>query len=544
MLARDLKSVLFVLAICVAGLLPSQLWAQGDGSGTAKTVTGAAEPAAAVQPVDLEIYITDTELAALAPKAQMALSKAIGALSSNKLPDARSQLETAYSVAPTSAEVNYLFGVYSLRMNDRVQAKSYWTKTLELHPEYFRALLSLSRALLDDNNVPEALVYLDRAVKVEPSSWRAHSIYADAYLRNGSLDEAIQHAERALELGHGQAVGVQLYLAAALAKRGERDKAKAAAILQAYVEEHPGDIDAKKQLENLESNAAQNMLAVANAGSAATALPAPSNWLPADVDERVPPVEAGAVCALDDVVQKAGQRIQEFIVNVDRFVATEYWKHQSINKRGVESGSEKRKYDYLVSIHEMKPGLFDVQELRRGSGDLGGYPDGVESRGLPALVLIFHPDVVGNFDLTCEGLARHNGVLSWQVHFRQRADKPNNLRAYKLGMNGSSYPVAVKGRAWIAADSYQLLSMETDLVKPIPEIRLIAEHTTIEYGPVTFRERKVDMWLPQSAEVYSDWRGKRFHRRHSFDKYLLFSVDDKQTISAPKAAAEMPPNLL
>jgi len=83
--------------------------------------------------------------------------------------------------------------------------------------------------------------------------------------------------------------------------------------------------------------------------------------------------------------------------------------------------------------------------------------------------------------------------------------------------------------------------LETDLVRPMPEIRLAAEHTVIEYGPVRFRERNVDMWLPQSAEVYSDWRGRRFHLRHSFTKYMLFSVDDKQTISAPKAAEETAP---
>jgi len=42
------------------------------------------------------------------------------------------------------------------------------------------------------------------------------------------------------------------------------------------------------------------------------------------------------------------------------------------------------------------------------------------------------------------------------------------------------------------------------------------------------------MWLPQSAEVYYDWRGKRIHRRHSFANYLLFDVDEKQHIAEPK----------
>jgi hypothetical protein len=52
------------------------------------------------------------------------------------------------------------------------------------------------------------------------------------------------------------------------------------------------------------------------------------------------------------------------------------------------------------------------------------------------------------------------------------------------------------------------------------------------------------MWLPMSADVYYDWRGRRIHRRHSFSNYVLFGVEEKQKISAPKEAAapaEPPP---
>jgi hypothetical protein len=149
-------------------------------------------------------------------------------------------------------------------------------------------------------------------------------------------------------------------------------------------------------------------------------------------------------------------------------------------------------------------------------------------------VLIFHPYNAGNFEMTCEGLTRWNGGLAWQVHFRQRPEKPNTIRAYRLGADGPSYPVALKGRAWILADSFQVARLETDLVAPMPQIRLVADHTAIEYGPVKFRNRNVEMWLPQSAEVFYDWRGRRIHRRHTFSNYLLFAVDDKQRISAPK----------
>jgi tetratricopeptide (TPR) repeat protein len=500
-----------------------------------------------VQPAtDGEDTITDLELVSLAPKAQKAIAKAIEALRNNKLPEARNQLETASRAAPKSAEVDYLFGVYSLQMKDRAEAKAYWTKALEVYPKHFRSLLSLSQALVDDGKLADALLYLDRAVRVEPSSWRAHAIYAEAYLLHGSADEAIQQAERALQLGRGEAVVVKRYLAAALAKRGEKDKA--IDVLQKYVEERPADMAAKKQLENLQSFTVQNAPGAADAEMVqpgaladATALPLPSAWLPPDLDEKVPPVERGSVCTLDEVVQKAGQRIEEFVTNVDRFVATESVSHETINRSGLLSAPETRKFDYMVSIQEVRKGFFNVEEFRTVGNTFGEFPGGVDTNGLPAMVLIFHPYNVASFDLTCEGLARWNGGLAWQVHFRQRPDKPNTMRKYRLGAMGRSVPVALKGRAWIAADTYQVVRLETQMLAPVPEIHLAADSTVIEYGPVHFRERNMDMWLPQSADVYSDWRGRRFHRRHTFSKYLLSTVDDQQHISAPKTAEETPP---
>ena len=136
--------------------------------------------------------------------------------------------------------------------------------------------------------------------------------------------------------------------------------------------------------------------------------------------------------------------------------------------------------------------------------------------------------------MVCEGLAHRSGGLAWQVHFRQRTDRPNTIREYRLGENGEGYPAGVRGRAWIAADSLQILRLEADLVEPLPKIRLVADHTTVEYGPVYFRAGKVDMWLPQTAEFYYDWAGRRGHRIHRFTNYLLFSVSDRERISEPK----------
>src|SRR6516162_3552892 len=259
-----------------------------------------------------------------------------------------------------------------------------------------------------------------------------------------------------------------------------------------------------------------------------------SHWVPADVDEDVPLVEPGSACNLEEALQKAGQRIQEFVGNVERFTATESLLNESINKSGEVSARERRKYDYMVSVEEIRPGILDVEEFQSGGSNPLDSPGGLTTKGLPALVLIFHPYYAGDFFMTCEGLSTWNGKRSWQIYFRQRSDRPNKIRSYKIGMNGPSYPVALKGRAWFVADSYQIAGLQADLIHTLPDIRLKIDHTSIEYSPVHFSSRGVDMWLPQTAEVYSDMRGRKIHQRLSFSNYLLFAVDDKQQISPPK----------
>jgi tetratricopeptide (TPR) repeat protein len=476
----------------------------------------------------------------LAPKAQKELGKALEALRANKPDEARGHLEAAYRRAPNHPAVNYLYGVYFLQIKDQEKAKSYWTKTLDFDPKHVSALLSLSEALIREQKLPDAESYVKRAVEADPNSWRGHAILADVLLKENLAEEAVTEADRAIELGHGQATTVEPLLVRALIAGGKKERAEK--VLQEYVREHPGDAAARKQFDVLQTSVvpvSSNKEASPTAASpSAVALPLPSNWLPPDIDEKVPPVEPVAACALEEVVERAGKRVEEFVKNVDRFTASESLKHESINKWGLAESPETRKFDYVASIQQYRPGYFSVMEYRSGSHALSDFPDGIETTGLAALALIFHPRNAENFAMSCEGLGRWNGHLAWQIHFRQRTDKPNTIRAYKFGESGPAYPVALRGRAWIAADSYQIVRLETDLVAPLPQIRLLSDHTIVDYGPVHFRKGDVDMWLPQSAELYCEWRGRRMHRRLSFSNYLLFSVDEKQKISEPKVGPE------
>jgi tetratricopeptide (TPR) repeat protein len=488
-------------------------------------------------------------IASMKPKAQKEMAKAMEALRANKPAVARTHLDALNRIAPNQPEVSYLFGVYAAQLNDEAQAKSYWTKTLQINPKHFRALLSLSEISIREKKPSEAMEYMTRAIELEPSSWRPHAVLAEAYYLQHSRDDAIKEAERAMELGRGQAAIIQPLLAQCLAERGDRDKA--VSTLQVYLQDHAADAAAKKQLESLlnpkvpatstDVAGSTNEMDMSALIAAAKALPVPSSWMPPDMDDKMPPVEPGAACALDEVVQNAGKRLQELVKNVDRFTATELVTDESVNKWGLPSMPEKAQFDYIVSMDETRRGALSVEEYRERRAASKDFPEAVMTSGLPALVVIFHPYYASNYNLACEGLARWNGGLAWQVHFRQRKDKPNTIRSYRTGPEGQGYPVALTGRAWIAADSYQIVRLETNMVAPMPQIRLAAEHVNIEYAPVQFRKGTLEMWLPANVEVYYDWKGRRVHRQHKFSNYLLFSVDDRQKISAPKGQ-DAPPS--
>jgi hypothetical protein len=118
------------------------------------------------------------------------------------------------------------------------------------------------------------------------------------------------------------------------------------------------------------------------------------------------------------------------------------------------------------------------------------------------------------------------------VRFDEKPNRLNPLRSYDIG--GSHYPLLLTGRAWIDAANYQVLRLESDLAKPVDKIQLKREHIAIQFASVQFHTSKQQLWLPQSADLYVEWGGRRFYRRHTFSKFQLFSTDTVQQVDAPK----------
>jgi hypothetical protein len=50
-----------------------------------------------------------------------------------------------------------------------------------------------------------------------------------------------------------------------------------------------------------------------------------------------------------------------------------------------------------------------------------------------------------------------------------------------------------KGTAWIDEQRYQIVHLETDILRPVPEVRLTNEHQMIDCDPVQFEHEKLKL---------------------------------------------------
>lgn len=270
------------------------------------------------------------------------------------------------------------------------------------------------------------------------------------------------------------------------------------------------------------------------ASKIAPAAPPAANllWSPPGVDAFVPKVAAGVACSLPAVLEGVGQRMTQFVTNLQKFSATEHLDHYPIDSAGKRMIAQTRSFDYVAQITPLDGGMFSVEEYRDGSFDRSRFPASVATEGLPAMALIFHPLLAPDFKFACEGLGNWQGRPSWQIHFIQRTDRPSRIGGYRTLEH--YYPFYLKGRAWINAGTYQVLRLETELAQPIPEVGLTEDLLIINYGSVTFHTHKQQLWLPLSAEMYMERHGRRFYRVHTFSEFKIFAVDTDQNIHAPK----------
>jgi len=503
-------------------------------------------------PVNLEIVLEKDPAAialtfadaAMPSRARKETKHGVAALKSGKWNEANKRLDAAYKMAPENPDLNFLLGYLYYQKKELGRASQFLGTATNLNPRNVQALTLLGRVSLEQEDYGRAVSNLEKAVLGDSEYWVAHDLLAASYLKQQRFDQARRQAELAINQGKEAASASRLVLGQALINMGQREEGiQALKDFIASAPNNPAAPQVKTFIAQLEP-----LPVAADSGTGGSSPPVAQftvidplvaaaeptfsvrPWQPPPIDLNKPTVAANVNCPAD-IIQMTGQRVEEFVADVSRIAAIEHLLHERLDEMGDTLTKETRTFNYVASFVEPKQGAIAVEEYRQEHLGLADFPDQISSSGFATLALVFHPKMRESFEMSCEGLSELRGQPTWLVHFKQRDDRPAQMHDYRVG--GVLYSLKLKGRAWVTADKFQIVRIESELMNPIPEIRLAGEHQVVEYGPVPFEKRKLQLWLPQSAEIYLDFRRHRYYRKHSFDHYMLFAVDSEEKDKAP-----------
>jgi hypothetical protein len=257
------------------------------------------------------------------------------------------------------------------------------------------------------------------------------------------------------------------------------------------------------------------------------------NWTPPLVDTPFRAGVSSPPCVLSDILEQAAARASELYTSLQSFSAQEKIEYQASDHLGYLKDARTGTFDYVV-VFQQTPAGMTVQESRQpnhGSRLLTAFS---QDMGLPEMALMFLPEIQGDYEMSCEGTAEWNGQRAQVVHFVHRKDKPSHTLSFR-DHNGAVYPARLKGRAWIAADSGEVIHMESSLTEEIPKAKVRHWYLSITYAPVQFHMQNVRMLLPQTVDAYCDFEDHRTIAYHTFTNFMLFSVHTDQAADKPKS---------
>jgi tetratricopeptide (TPR) repeat protein len=477
----------------------------------------------------LAVDLSDSD-ATIPSRLRKDVKRAVLALKSAKYKEAEKRLDKVYRIAPSSMQVNFLYGYLFVQLNNLPKAEGFLGRTAALDPRRVETLTLLGRVQLQLKEDDQAQKTLEQAVVDDSNYWIAHNLLADAYLRHKEYERSREQAELAINKGQAAGNVAQLVLGQALANLGHDQEGIQA--LKTYLQSNPNSSvasavrDLITELEERDSRAGgATELATKPDLALEASVPSlsESSWGPPGVDDAKPPVVPGVPCPYEKVLDGTGEREKQLVDNIARFAAVEDMVHQELDKTGNPISKETVKFNYVASIKEdpsRSPEVEEYRGLRYGPVDL---PGNIATNGFATLALIFLPEVRGDYQMSCEGVGDWHGQTVWLMHFQQREDKPSRFAGFVS--SGQTYPMRLKGRAWIATDNLQIVRIESDLVSPVPHMAVI--HQIAEYGPVHFDKTNTDLWLPQHVDIFMEMNRHYYHRQHSFDHFMLFAVDSE-----------------
>lgn len=250
---------------------------------------------------------------------------------------------------------------------------------------------------------------------------------------------------------------------------------------------------------------------------------------------------------LPAILEKTGENVRTFFTGFQDTVSLEQVREERLAKDGKVKDFQELKFQYLL-ISQPRAGRLELEEYRTNSHGDRTAPTGLDSgfmltSGFASASLLFHPAYQSGANFRYLGRQSVKGRVVDVVAFAETPDKAQMIERFNI--NDVSVLVLFQGLAWIDADTYKIVRLRTDLLKPESKIRLQRQTTEITYDPVEFKQVASAIWLPSEVAVTVQWAGKTYRNMHKYSGFKLFNTGTEERVHpvdvpAPAAPEEQP----
>jgi len=242
---------------------------------------------------------------------------------------------------------------------------------------------------------------------------------------------------------------------------------------------------------------------------------------------------------LTSILDGAGAKIKEMIKDFPNTSSLEEIHQEKLGHKGAVSDQQSQKFRYLcvVPAQAWGPGFDEYRADFSGNEALPkGLAEGfMLTKGFASSELIFHPSYRSESNFHYWGRQKLNGRNTFVVAFAQIPGKAHLSGNFRRGT--TSITTYSQGLAWIDMSSYRILRLHTDLLAPLPDIKLDREAMNIDFNEVRFKHVRDPLWLPQEVTVNLKWNGKELRNTHDYSDFKVFNVEASEKVGKPKESA-------
>ena len=241
---------------------------------------------------------------------------------------------------------------------------------------------------------------------------------------------------------------------------------------------------------------------------------------------------------LPGILANAGKNVAALFSSLPNICSVEKVNQARLTRKGKPDISQEFTYRYLMLTpdHPWGPSIDEYRSDTKGveTPQLGFSQNYMLTSGFVSAPLVFHPAYQPGSTFRLLGMQNVKGRGMYVVAYAQIPAKSRLSGQFQFGNNVR--PTYTQGIAWIDSQNFQIVHLISDLLNPLPQVRLEKETTDIEFSEVRFKRQNESFWLPARVSVTLDWNDRMFRNEHSYSDFLVFNVDSSQKIGNPKAA--------